>query len=264
MRKLDPNEHKKIILEILVKIDSICRENGLTYMLIGGTLLGAVRHQGFIPWDDDIDIIMPYKDYVKLADMLYSNSCGLNFISIKHHPDTIYSYGKVCDTHTELVEHNFKKVAGYGAFVDVFPLTYYPNNTYIRELFRWRDKWLHRCTEHSARTGYVRTSSKKTNLLRWAAKHTLGHLNTRYLVKKIDSDICKRSLRPTNWCGISGENAYPTAYMEKQCDLLFEGHLFRAPVEYDSILKIAYGDYMTLPPIEEQKTVHHLDSYIKD
>ena len=81
MRKVEIDEYRKIITDVLMRIDTICRENGLKYALYAGTLLGAVRHGGFIPWDDDIDIVMKRDDYDKLATIIKENSqYNLNFI----------------------------------------------------------------------------------------------------------------------------------------------------------------------------------------
>ena len=121
MRKLTLDEYKAVVRDVLFKIDDICRENGLTYFLDSGTLLGAVRHKGFIPWDDDIDIAMFREDYNRLADIIQNGHYGLNFLRIEECPDTIYPYGKICDTSTTLVEKNFRTPEGYGAFVDVSP-----------------------------------------------------------------------------------------------------------------------------------------------
>ena len=99
-KQLTMEEYKQVELGILIKIDKICREHNINYFLYAGTLLGAVRHQGFIPWDDDIDISMLREDYDKLAKIIQNGDYGINFIRIEENPDTIYPYGKICDTTT--------------------------------------------------------------------------------------------------------------------------------------------------------------------
>ena len=98
MKRLTIEEYKNRILEIMLVIDRICRENGFRYSIVYGTLLGAIRHRGFIPWDDDIDIAMTRSTYARLKEYILAHpELGLNFIDISTQPDTIYMCGKVCD-----------------------------------------------------------------------------------------------------------------------------------------------------------------------
>ena len=128
MRRITDEEYKQIVLDILLRIDHLCKHNNLRYMISYGTLLGAVRHQGFIPWDDDIDIVMPRKDYDLLCKVVNKSDCNLRFLCPETSEDTIYPYGKICDIRTKLKESNFIEVEGYGAYVDVFPLDYLPDS----------------------------------------------------------------------------------------------------------------------------------------
>ena len=122
MKKLTFSEYRKITLEVLKEIDKICEENQLYYSLGFGSLIGAIRHQGFIPWDDDIDIVMPREDYNKLEKIINENEYNINFITLKTNSSTIFSYGKICMKGTKVIEANYRSVEGYGAFVDVFPI----------------------------------------------------------------------------------------------------------------------------------------------
>ena len=112
MKELTLDEYKKVLLSILVKIDEICRRNNLTYCLQAGTLLGAVRHKGFIPWDDDVDIMMPYEDYDKLSSILNTGNYDINMIRIEENKDTCYPFGKVCAKNTILQEGNLQPIKG--------------------------------------------------------------------------------------------------------------------------------------------------------
>ena len=112
MKRLSVEEYKQIEIEILIKVDKICRENNINYFLFAGTLIGAVRHKGFIPWDDDIDISMLRSDYDKLAYIIQNNDYGLNFIRIEENPDTIYPYGKICDKSCLFSEQRCKACPG--------------------------------------------------------------------------------------------------------------------------------------------------------
>lgn len=136
MRKLTVEEYKACVLNVLEKIDYVCRENGYTYMICYGTLLGAVRHKGFIPWDDDIDIVMPREDYYKLGSYIIEHpELELNYIDISNRNDTFYYCAKVCDSKTIVKEGRYRELKGYGAFVDIFPLDYLPEDKKERERY---------------------------------------------------------------------------------------------------------------------------------
>ena len=263
-------EYKSVVLEVLVSIDRICRENGLTYMLMYGTLIGAVRHSGFIPWDDDIDIAMPREDYYKLADIIAKQETGLNFLTIDNCPDTIYPYGKICDTRTVIKEKNFKQVSGYGAFVDVFPLDYMPDDQAEREKYCRDCRKLIIWITHSSRTGYEHSGNLKTDLSRALAFCAGKAMNTQRLIRKLDDKLKRfdQEHGKTAYMGIPwgyyADKLYPASLLEELTELEFEGHHFFAPKEYDKVLRMRYGDYMKLPPENERVYLHSLDCHMRD
>ena len=121
MREVSMDEYKQLLVGVLEKIDYICRSNNLQYSIFYGTLLGAVRHHGFIPWDDDVDIVMPIEDYDLFCDLVRKGSYGINIIRPEENMDTCFPFGKVCDIRTSIQESNLGPIEGYGAYVDVFP-----------------------------------------------------------------------------------------------------------------------------------------------
>lgn len=263
-KKIELQEYKEIILNILIKIDNICRENNITYFLDSGTLLGAVRHQGFIPWDDDVDVAMFRADYDKLAGIIQHGDYGLNFIRIEENPDTIYPYGKICDTNTRIIEHNFKSVEGYGAFVDVFPLDYMPNSE--KERARLQKKYLNfvKLIEHSARTGYEKTPDIITNIKRLAAFWLGKAFNVHKLVRKINDIFIAMNAQETEYIGLPWYISYPVQYYSETVTLPFEQHEFSVPKNYNEVLRLGYGDYMQLPPESERVIKHSLECYVID
>ena len=121
------SELHKVETEILEVVDSICKENGITYYFTGGTLLGAVRHKGFIPWDDDIDIVMPRADFQKFIEICNQGALGDNYFL--HHistDDNFYLiYAKIKKNNTFFDEEIVKSVDCHkGIFIDIFPLDY--------------------------------------------------------------------------------------------------------------------------------------------
>lgn len=263
MKRVELDEYKKITLNILVKIDEICRENNIKYFLFAGTLLGAVRHKGFIPWDDDIDIAMMREDYNKLAEIIQSGNYGINFIRIEENADTIYPYGKICDQSTILIEHNFRKVEGYGAFIDVFPFDYLPESEDERKKLKKKYFRLYQLLTHCSRTGYVKTESCITNLKRSLAFRLSKICTARSLVTKMNNDFIALNSNKSNLVGLAWAYAWPLEDYLETSEVMFEGYTFLAPKNPDRVLSIHFGDYMKLPPENERVLRHTLECYYK-
>lgn len=259
MEYMDLSEYKKVVLNVLVKIDAICRDNEINYFLVSGTLLGAVRHNGFIPWDDDIDIGMLRQDYNSLARIIQQGDYGLNFIRIEEHSDCIYPYGKICDINTIMAEKNFRPVGGYGAFVDVFPLDYLPNDRRTREKLINKSFGVFQLLTHSARTGYERDASRITNVKRMVAFYISRLINTARLIRKINAELISMNETKTEYLGFVLDKMvyYAEDFMETS-EVHFEGYKFLAPKNFDRVLKMEYGDYMKLPPENQRKPEHQL------
>lgn len=131
MKEIDITELKRIQVDILKHVDEFCREKGIKYSLYAGTLLGAVRHRGFIPWDDDIDIMMKRSDYERFFKE-YSKEDHSNYQAQEFRFDTNYHYpfGKVTDTRTILREEVLDPYENLGVYIDVFPIENLPNNKF--------------------------------------------------------------------------------------------------------------------------------------
>lgn len=263
MIKINANEYKQLVVDIMARVDRICRKNGIEYMIFFGTLLGAVRHKGFIPWDDDIDIVVKREDYNKLMGLFNDSKEGLIFISAETQNDTIFPYGKICDTSTVIHENNFRPVENYGAFIDVFPLDYLPENEKKRNSIVRKGTIIRKLIVHSARLDYTRSDSFVTNMKRKFAMAICTKLNTYKLVKKISSKDWAKTNCKTNYIGLSWERVFQAEDLEGVSEVTFEGYRFFAPKNPDKILCTLYGNYMELPPENERISNHTLECYYK-
>ncbi|MBQ6402958.1 MAG: LicD family protein [Oscillospiraceae bacterium] len=266
MRKLEIEEYKERVFNVLISIDKICRENELKYMLCYRTLLGAVRHKGFIPWDDDIDIVMPREDYYKLGGYLTEHpECELNFIDISNRKDTIYYCAKICDSRTIVKESRYKPVEGYGAFVDVFPLDYLPDDEKEREKLRKKELFWIRMAQHAAELSPGNGKTIKQRVLKnlaficsrfFVAGNILRRMHVRYM---------RMDQKPTKYIGVPwSPELFEAAWFDNVVEIEFEGHAFLAPAETDKVLTACYGDYMQLPPEKDRVYKHHLVCYERD
>ncbi len=265
MKQLTSEEYKNVLLEAMLKVDAICRENGFWYSIAYGTLLGAVRHQGFIPWDDDMDIAMPRDDYEKLKTYINAHpELGLRFIDISNHPDTIYLCGKLCDTRTLIRESSFRTVEGCGAFIDVLPLDNLPDDEKERKRFKAHARYLAKLVQHSAKLRPGKPQGIRHAFLLYAAFVYSHCFSTRRLIRKLDAYCAKYNGAETGYCGIPYYISYfKKAWFDELVEYPFEGHMLLGPKDYDSVLTAAYIQYRELPPPEE-RTNHLVECYWKE
>lgn len=248
------------MLEILCVIDSVCREHNLRYYIIAGTMLGAVRHKGFIPWDDDADVCMPHKDYDMLISHWrewmperYEMICGENE---SHYPQP---FAKIQDAHTTLIEHAHLRYVG-GVYVDVFPVDGMPDSRLRQRLrvnkYKWLCKLLYFTYRDPYRHGHGPSSWIPLLCRRLFTVEGLQRSIRRHLLK-YDFDSSRYVLCfDDGFRSIVTKDVYgkPTPYM-------FEGRTLLGVEKYDEMLTKMYGNYMTPPPkgTEFQHNFYYLD-----
>lgn len=260
------NEIKRIELDILLHFDNFCKENGLRYFLAYGTLIGAVRHKGFIPWDDDIDIQMPRSDYNWLINNYNKLNSNVRYRVISPiEDDSPYSFVKFVDNNTVKVEMGIDYTKGeMGIDLDIFPLDGEPEDE--DEYDKWFNK-LHKIyTLHSHCSKNTQLSLKRKILVpiirflcgdkKKLIKKALD-LHAKYPYEKskyisvIESDFNRKRKR------------FEKEWFAESIEVEFEGYKLQAPCGYDNILRKIYGDYMKVPPVEYQIPCHNCKTYLK-
>lgn len=252
-------ELKTFELGILSYVDQVCRDNDITYYLAFGSALGAVRHQGFIPWDDDIDILMMRDQYERLEMVMSEIEGGrYEFKSLK--TDKCYSipYAKVIDTHTSLVREKYRRCIELGAYIDVFILDYLPN-TKIQVIFQNRICrvlnmfWeISQLKDYSGSDPAAKLMKKMIRIVPPRQYALLLNMVSRRFNRRSHSNKVNMQhffLRP----GLASD--FDEIY-GAGIDVCFEGRRFNAPKNIDAYLRRIYGSYMQYPPEEEQVPKH--------
>lgn len=252
-----------IELELLKEFIAICDKLGLRYYVLGGTMLGAVRHNGFIPWDDDIDVGMMREDYeifLKEAQALLPSNLFLQ--SHNTEPGFYWNAAKIRNSNTTFIEgpvRNHK--INQGIYIDIFPLDYYP-------VTKVSQKWL----IFKAKIAAIRVANEcvweqRGNPIKRLLKR-LANVIYPSLFSAVDArEKMFKTVPPSNMiANYSGQwglrEVVPAQWYGEGCILIFEGIAVRAPQEYDKWLTQVYGDYMKLPP--KEKRISHHNSYVID
>ncbi|MDE6655547.1 MAG: LicD family protein [Anaeroplasmataceae bacterium] len=267
--RLNEDQLKKlqdIEIELLQEVDRICQKHNLVYTLAFGTLLGAVRHQGFIPWDDDIDIWMPREDYNKFKEIC-KTELNEKYFYQSHSTDKKYYYVfdklRVNNTvfkETFLAKHKMH----HGVFLDIFPLDYVADKPSKRK----RQYFLF----HFYRTGLIskfvdiKARKGKKKFMAMILKLLYLFFPMRFLYKKANKHATKYQHIPQKYytdfsVGLGRvDDMYllPVEYFKDIIRVPFGPIEANVPKQYDELLRKTYGDYMQLPPVENRKTEHDL------
>lgn len=247
------------ILKILLALDNVCRQHGLRYCICGGTMIGAVRHKGFIPWDDDLDVSMPRPDYDKLIEHAsewlpspYELICSEND---KSYP---LPFAKIQDADTTLIERKHLYYLG-GCYIDIFPYDAFPDNPVARWWQCTKYAFLKQCLYLIHRDPFKHGHGPDS----WAPLLVRKLFTMQGLQRGIRRVLTKYDYTEANLAASYTDGMHgvlPKTITDDYAPFEFEGHQVMGIKNYDPYLKRMYGDYMTIPP--EDKRVQHNFHYL--
>lgn len=268
-------EIQDVSLEILKKVTDICDKIGCRYSLVYGTLIGAIRHKGYIPWDDDVDIMMPRSDYETLLNYLYSpevNIAPLAVFNRETNKKYIYGITRICDTRYEIFTENMPD-CGMGIFIDVYPYDGLGSdyNDALDRLTRSSQYMKDIVLSVVKRLDVPRSNNWKGKLsytFSWLQHHLLGpshyYKKQEEVFKGLSGYNSSKYVGPLAWFFAKPERVlFEKDLFDDLIKVPFGKYMFYVPRDYDKLLSQEYGDYMQLPPVEKRIYHHQYKAYKK-
>lgn len=251
------NLHKTQV-EMLKTFIKVCKKLNLQYFLIGGSALGAVRHKGFIPWDDDIDIGMPREDYERFLKEGQSHLPKKLFVqSIYSEPSAPFHFAKIRNSDTTFIESSIKHLdINHGVYLDIFPLDGMGNNKEDLENKHYKYRFLNEIYVHITKKAKYTSTIRKLYYTILAIPYNMQTIEQR-IQKYATKYSYKKSKFVGNYFGMWGaKEIYEKKWFSNGKETTFENIKVTIPEDYDSYLKKMYGNYMQLPPEEKRKAPH--------
>ncbi|MBF0819542.1 LicD family protein [Streptococcus acidominimus] len=268
MVELELQEVQRVALDLLIKFDKICKENSFRYSLGGGTLLGAIRHGGFIPWDDDIDIMMPRADYEKFLAYCQQHDCGFDCLSLNYTDHYFDLFSRISDRKTLLFDSSRELAYKVGVSIDIFPIDGLGNDDLETVKNFNKSRFKRELLVASKWKKYFRSKTRTIAFepIRFTLFLMSRFVDKQQLCKSVDAICQQHDFETSHYAAcISGvyreKEIMPISSFKEYQSVQFEGHDFDIISAYDAYLTQHYGNYMQLPPKEKQVTHHRAQYY---
>lgn len=273
MREIGLDELKVLQMDVMSAVHRFCEENNLRYSLACGSMLGAARHKGYIPWDDDIDIYLLREDYDKMIKLFPNLWEGrYKFCTLERDAKWGLPFGKVCDTKT-IVKEGVNHIYELGVNIDVFPIDNVPE-----EEGKWRryDKFRRKCFELYARRvacpeifNFHNGKNFVRNVMATFAKMAISIFSVHFLAccfQKVAKYYDKTDSSKVFECaqGIFQKHPFPKSLFDHRILMPFEDREYMCFADFDSYLTNGFGDWRQLPPKEKQVSHHNFKAWWKD
>ncbi len=259
MRELSLREIQEIELKILIYFDCFCKKYKLRYGLTSGTLLGAIRHGGFIPWDDDIDVVMPRPDYERFIE-LYGQEEHTKYKLGNPYSDNkyVYDYLKLMDINTQVIEDPTRSRIPLNIYIDIFPVDGLPSEEKKQLILMKKCKRRQLLFAIFKRAEYKKTITKFPAKIVWMIIAKLNsYLPEKCLITLLEKKMKTYSFDETKYAGVltgqGKKEVFKTSEYQLNGQVQFEGMIFTTYDNPEKYLKQFFGDYMTLPPVEQRK-----------
>lgn len=247
MKEITLEEKKQIQLQMLIEIDGFCRKHNIRYSLAYGTLIGAIRHKGFIPWDDDVDIMMPLPDMLRFKEIFRSET--MCYCDVDTDKSYKYAFSRIANTQTYNKDGLIS--TSFGVCIDLYPILGLPRSVKgIEQFFKKAE------VELTRRLHIIRLRGLLLKCLPIKTVPGFNKAMRRYRDFLFQYPYEKTHYFFSNGGELEMRNVHDFDLFEELMEVSFEGHCFMAIARYDDFLRHFYGDYMQLPPENERVPYH--------